>query len=159
PPPKPPADVPPLKENMTGAKAVPVRVRLEEHRKNPACAGCHTMMDPIGFALENFDAVGAWRWNDSGFPVDPRGQLVDGTRLDGPESLRQALVARSDAFIRTLTEKLLTYALGRGIEFYDMPAVREIDREAARNGNRFSSLILGIVKSVPFQQRRAEEDR
>jgi hypothetical protein len=158
PPPKPPADVPPLKENVAGAKALPVRHRLEEHRSNPACAGCHTMMDPIGFALENFDALGAWRRNDSGFPVDPTGQLVDGTKVNGPVSLRQALVARSDAFVRTFTEKLLTYALGRGIEYYDMPAVRAIDREAARNGNRFSAVILGIVKSAPFQQRRAEED-
>jgi Protein of unknown function (DUF1592)/Protein of unknown function (DUF1588)/Protein of unknown function (DUF1585)/Protein of unknown function (DUF1587)/Protein of unknown function (DUF1595) len=159
PPPKPPADVPPLKENVAGAKPMPVRVRLEEHRRNPACAGCHTMMDPIGFALENFDALGAWRRNDSGFPVDPSGQLVDGTKIDGPVSLRKALVARSDAFIRTFTEKLLTYALGRGVEYYDMPAVRAIDREAARNGNRFSAVILGIVKSAPFQQRRAEEDK
>ncbi len=158
PPPKPPANVPPLKENVAGAKALPVRARLEEHRSNPACAGCHTMMDPIGFALENFDALGAWRRNDSGFPVDPTGQLVDGTKVNGPASLRQALVARSDAFVRTLTEKLLTYALGRGAEYYDMPAVRAIDREAARNGNRFSSVILGIVKSMPFEQRRAEED-
>ena len=145
PPPKPPANVPPLKENVAGAKAVPVRTRLEEHRRNPACASCHTMMDPIGFALENFDALGAWRRNDSGFGVDATGQLVDGTRLNGPASLRQALTGRSDAFVRNLTEKLLMYALGRGIEYYDMPAVRAIDREAAREGNRFQALILGIV--------------
>jgi hypothetical protein len=158
PPPKPPANVPPLKENVAGSKPVPVRARLEEHRRNPACAGCHTMMDPIGFALENFDALGAWRRNDSGFPVDPAGQLVDGTKLNGPASLRRALVGRSDAFLRTLTEKLLSYALGRGLEPYDMPTVRAIDRQAAANDNRFSSLILGIVKSAPFQQRRVEED-
>jgi hypothetical protein len=157
PPPKPPANVPPLKENASGAAPQAVRARLEEHRKNPACAGCHTMMDPIGFALENFDALGVWRWNDSGFPVDPSGRLVDGTKVDGPVSLRNALVARSDAFIRNLTGKLLSYALGRGVEYYDMPSVRAIDREAARGGNRFSSLVLGIVKSTPFQMRRAEE--
>ena len=157
PPPKPPANVPPLKENIAGAKPLPVRVRLEEHRSNPACAGCHKMMDPIGFALENFDALGAWRWNDSGFPVEPTGQLVDGTKVTGPASLRAALVKHSDAFLRTFTEKLLTYALGRGLEYYDMPAVRAIDREAASNGNRFSSFVLGIVRSTPFEMRRAEE--
>jgi Protein of unknown function (DUF1588)/Protein of unknown function (DUF1585) len=112
---QPPANVPPLKENMAGAKPLPVHARLEEHRSNPACAGCHKMMDPIGFALENFDALGAWRWNDSGFPVDPTGQLVDGTKVNGPASLRAALVKHSDAFLRNFTEKLLTYALGRGI--------------------------------------------
>jgi hypothetical protein len=157
PPPKPPANVPPLKENIAGAKPLPVRARLEEHRSNPVCASCHKMMDPIGFALENFDALGAWRWNDSGFPVDATGQLVDGTKVDGPASVRRALVGHSDAFIRTFTEKLLTYALGRGVEYYDMPTVRAIDREAASQGNRFSSFILGIVRSTPFQMRRAEE--
>jgi hypothetical protein len=157
PPPKPPANVPPLKENTAGAKPLPVRARLEEHRSNPACAGCHKMMDPIGFALENFDALGAWRWNDSGFPVDATGQLVDGTKVDGPASLRRALENHSEAFIRNFTEKLLTYALGRGLEYYDKPAVRAIDREAAGNGNRFSSFVLGIVRSTPFQMRRAEE--
>ena len=157
PPPKPPANVPPLKENVAGAKPLPVRARLEEHRSNSVCAACHTMMDPIGFALENFDALGAWRWNDSGFPVDASGQLVDGTKVDGPASLREALTSHSDAFLRTFTEKLLTYALGRGIEYYDMPVVRAIDCEAARNDNRFSSFILAIVRSTPFRMRRAEE--
>jgi hypothetical protein len=159
PPPNPPPNTPPLKDNAEGSKPLPVRTRLEEHRTNPACAGCHKLMDPIGLALENFDAVGAWRIHDSGFPVDPTGTLIDGTKVDGPVSLRQALARHSDAFIRTLTEKLLTYALGRGMEYYDMPAVRAIDREAARNNNRFSSFIVGIVKSVPFQMRRAEESQ
>jgi hypothetical protein len=158
PPPNPPANVPPLKENLEGAKPLAVRARLEEHRSNPACAGCHTMMDPIGFALENFDATGAWRVKDSGFPIDASGKLVDGTKVDGPVSLRQALVNHSGAFISTFTEKLLTYALGRGLEAYDMPTVRSIDREAARSGDRFSSIVLGIVKSAPFQMRRAEEE-
>jgi hypothetical protein len=157
PPPKPPANVPPLKENTAGAKPLSVRARLEEHRSNATCAACHKMMDPIGFALENFDALGAWRWNDSGFPVNATGQLVDGTKVNGPARLRRALEGHSEAFIRNLTEKLLTYALGRGIEYYDKPAVRAIDREAAHNGNRFSSFVLGIVRSTPFQMRRAEE--
>ncbi len=157
PPPKPPANVPPLKEDAEGAKALPVRARLEEHRSYPACAGCHTMMDPIGFALGNFDAVGAWRIRDSGTDIDASGQLVDGTKVNGPASLRQALVNHSDAFIGTFTEKLLTYALGRGLEYYDMPALRAIDRQAAGENNRFSAIILGIVKSTPFQMRRAED--
>lgn len=133
-----------------------MRARLEEHRSNPACAGCHTMMDPIGFSLENFDAIGVWRTKDSGFPIDATGSLVDGTKVDGPASLRSALVAHSDAFIRTFTEKLLTYALGRGLEPFDIPTVRAIDREAARDGNRVSAIILSIVRSTPFQMRRAE---
>jgi hypothetical protein len=114
-------------------------------------------MDPIGFALENFDAVGVWRTNDSGFRVDPTGQMFDGAKLDGPASLRQALVNRSDAYISTFTENLLAYGLGRVLEYYDMPVARAIARDAARNNNRFSSFILGIVKSAPFQMRRAEE--
>jgi len=157
PPPNPPADVPPLKENGEGAKPLPVRARLEQHRTNPACAACHKMMDPIGLALESFDAVGAWRIHDSGFPIDSSGQLVDGTKVSSPVSLRQALESHSDAFLQTFTERLLTYALGRGVEYYDMPAVRAICREAAGEGNRFSGFILGIVKSTPFQMRRAEE--
>ena len=154
PPPAPPANVPPLKENAEGGKPVPVRTRLEEHRANPACASCHTMMDPIGFALENFDALGAWRDNDNGFPIDSSGQLVDGTKVNGPASLREALANHSHAFISTFTGKLLTYALGRGLEYYDMPAVRAIDRLAAAQGNHFSAFVLGIVKSTPFQMRR-----
>jgi hypothetical protein len=157
PPPSPPPNVPPLKENAEGSKPLPVRARLEEHRTNPVCASCHKMMDPIGLALENFDAVGAWRIHDTGFAVDPTGKLVDGTAVDGPVSLRQALVRHSDAFVRTFTEKLLTYALGRGIEYYDMPVVRSIDREAAANHDRFSGFVVAIVKSMPFQMRRAEE--
>ena len=143
PPPNPPANVPPLKENADGAKAMTVRARLEEHRTNAACAGCHKMMDPIGLALENFDAVGAWRTNDSGFPVDPTGKLVDGTAVNSPASLRVALVAHSDAFVRTFTQKLLTYALGRGIEYYDMPMVRAIDREAARQREQVFIVCFG----------------
>ena len=155
-PPPPPANVPEFKEDAHGEKLVSVRERLEQHWKNPTCAGCHKMMDPIGFSLENFDAVGAWRVSDNGFEIDASGQLVDGTLVDGPASLRRALLAQSETFSRTFTEKLLTYALGRGLEFYDMPVVRSIVREAAQNDNRFSAFALGIVKSVPFQMKRTE---
>jgi hypothetical protein len=115
------------------------------------------MMDPIGFALENFDAVGVWRTNDSGFKIDPSGQMFDGAKLDGPASLRQAIVGHSDAFITAFTENLLAYGLGRVIDYHDEPVVREIAREAARNGNRFSAFVLGVVRSMPFQMRRAED--
>jgi hypothetical protein len=157
PPPSPPANVPPLKENTVASKPLPVRLRLEEHRRNPACAACHTMMDPIGFSLENFDGTGAWRVHDSGADIDATGKLVDGTKVNGPISLRQALVAHSDSFIRTFTEKLLTYALGRGIEYYDMPVVRSIDRQAAQNNNRFTAFVQAIVECAPFQFRQAED--
>ncbi len=156
PPPTPPPNVPALKETAEGGALKPVRERLEEHRANPTCASCHKMMDPIGFSLENFDAVGAWRIHDNGFDVDPKGTLVDGTKLDGPTSLRNALLNHSDAFVRTFTVKLLTYALGRGVEYTDMPAVRAIDRDAAAHDNRFSSFVVSIVKSTPFRMRRAE---
>jgi Protein of unknown function (DUF1592)/Protein of unknown function (DUF1588)/Protein of unknown function (DUF1587)/Protein of unknown function (DUF1595)/Protein of unknown function (DUF1585) len=161
PPPPPPPNVPALPENAdsrTGhaAKLLSVRQRLEEHRSNPACAGCHKMMDPIGFSLENFDAVGVWRTNDSGFRIDAAGQMFDGAKLDGPASLRQAILNHSDAFISTFTENLLAYGLGRVIDAPDMPTVRAIDRSAATRNNQFSSFVLAIVKSEPFQYRRAE---
>jgi cytochrome c551/c552 len=153
PPPLPPPNVPPLKESTAQAQAGPVRQRMEEHRSSPACAACHKIMDPIGFSLENFDLIGKWRAQDDGAPIDASGELVDGTKLNGPAGLRQALLSRSDVFVSTVTEKLLTYAAGRGLKYYDMPAVRSITREAARQDNRFSSIILGIVESVPFQMR------
>jgi hypothetical protein len=146
-----------LKEAAETAKPMSVRERMEEHRKNPACASCHKLMDPIGFSLENFDAVGAWRVNDSGFPVGASGKMFDGAKLDGPVSLRQAILNHSDSFLGTFTENLLAYGLGRVIDYNDMPFVRGVEREAARNNNRFSSFILGVVKSPPFQMRRAEE--
>jgi mono/diheme cytochrome c family protein len=155
--PPPPPGVPALEENHSGLRPRSVRERMEEHRKNPACSGCHNIMDPLGFSLENFDAVGAWRVrSESGAPIDASGKLVDGTSVDGPVGLRNALLARSGAFTQTLTEKLMTYAIGRGIEYYDMPAVRSIVRAAAPADYRFSSLILGIVRSAPFQMRRTE---
>ena len=157
-PPLPPPNVPPLKESAGQTQPVSVRQRMEEHRTNPVCAACHKIMDPIGFSLENYDLVGKWRTTDGGVAIDASSQLVDGTKLDGPASLRQALLSRSDVFVQTLTEKLLTYGVGRALKYYDMPAVRAITREAAQHHNRFSSLILGIVKSPPFQMRAKTSD-
>jgi hypothetical protein len=161
PPPAPPV-VPALPENAdlrTGhvAKPLSVRLRLEEHRKNAACAGCHKMMDPIGFALENFNPIGVWRTNDSGFRIDPTGKMFDGTKLDGPASLRQAILNRSEVFLGTFSENLLSYGVGRVVEPYDMPVVRSVAREAAKSNNHFSAFVLGVVKSAPFQMRKAEE--
>jgi len=161
PPPPPPPNVPTLPENSearTGHVAMPlsVRERMEQHRKNASCASCHKLMDPIGLALENFDAVGVWRANDSGFRIDPSGRLFDGTKLDGPASLRHALLGHKDMFITAFTEKLLAYGLGRVVDYRDMPVARSIIREAAKNDYRFTSFILGIVRSAPFQMRRAE---
>jgi Protein of unknown function (DUF1592)/Protein of unknown function (DUF1588)/Protein of unknown function (DUF1585) len=153
PPPPPPPDVPALKGNEEGKAPRSMREQVEEHRRNPACAGCHRLMDPIGFALENYDAVGAWRTKDAGVPIDASGVLADGTQVTGAETLRQALVNRSDVFVLTMTEKLLTYALGRGLDHHDMPVVRAIIRDSARQNFRFSSIVLGIVGSDPFQMR------
>jgi hypothetical protein len=152
PPPPPLPDVPPFPEGEA-QKSRSVRERLEQHRANPVCANCHRVMDPLGFALENFDAVGAWRTRDGGAPIDPSGQLADGTSVDGVLMLRQALMKRSEVLVTTLTEKLMTYGVGRGVSYYDMPAVRAVVRAAARNNYRFSSLILGIVNSQPFRMR------
>jgi hypothetical protein len=154
PPPAPPANVPPLKENEEGSKNPrSVRELVEEHRRSPACSGCHSIMDPLGFSLENFDATGEWRNKDTSGPIDVSGQLADGTKVNGPVSLRQAIMKHPDQFAGTVTEKLLTYALGRGLEFYDMPVVRGVVRDAARDDYRFASLITGIVKSTPFQMK------
>ena len=157
PPPPPPPDVPTLKENEKGQKPKTVREQMAEHRANPTCASCHKIMDPIGFALDNFDAVGAWRTEDAGAPIDASGELTDGTRIDGVVSLRKAILARPDLFAGTMTEKLLVYALGRGLDDHDMPVVRAILRTAAAHDYRFSSLILGVVGSVPFQMRMKME--
>ena len=157
PPPAPPPDVPALKENEKGQKPKTMREQLAEHRASPTCASCHRIMDPIGFALENFDAVGAWRTEDAGAPIDASGELSDGTHVDGVVTLRKALLSRPDLFAGTMTEKLLVYALGRGLDHHDMPVVRGILREAAADDYRFSSLILGVVRSVPFQMRTKAE--
>jgi hypothetical protein len=126
---------------------------MAEHRTNPTCATCHKVMDPVGLALENFDAVGAWRTTEAGGPIDASGQLADGTAVDGVVTLRKAILDRPELFVGTMTEKLMTYALGRGVGPEDMPGVRRVLRDAAVNDYQFSSLVLGIVKSVPFQMR------
>jgi hypothetical protein len=150
PPPPPPADVPPLKE--AGAEGQPrsVRERMEEHRRNPACASCHMRMDPIGFSLENFDGIGKWRTASDGTPIDAAAALPDGTRFQGLNGLRTLLTSHPDEFVRTLSEKLLSYGAGRVLEYYDLPAVRQVAREAAAQNYRWSALISAIVKSTPF---------
>ena len=154
PPPPPPENVPELKDNTVSGK-LSVRERLAEHRANPACASCHNPMDPLGFALENYDAVGRWRTADGGEPIDPSGRLADGTHVGGVADLERALLERPELFAGTLAEKLLTFALGRGVEYYDAPAIRKVVRHAGEDDFRFSSLILGLVSSTPFQMRRS----
>jgi hypothetical protein len=163
PPPSPPADVPPLKEagttkeNTTGEKLPSVRERQTAHRSNASCASCHNIIDPIGFSLENFNAVGAWRNKDAGEVIDPSGELADGTKVNGPASLRQALEKSDALFLRNFSRNLLMYSLGRVLQDFDTPTVRAVAKEAARNNNRFSSFVMAIVKSTPFQMRRADE--
>jgi hypothetical protein len=156
PPPPPPPNVPALPESAEGKKvATTVRERMEEHRRNPVCASCHSKMDPLGFALENFDGVGQWRDRDGESAVDASGVLPDGTKFGGPAEFRRALTERPEAMVSTVTTKLLTYAMGRGVESHDMPAVRRIMRDAGPGGYKWSALILGVVNSTPFQMRRA----
>jgi mono/diheme cytochrome c family protein len=157
PPPAPPPNVPALELSNKEGQPLSVREMLEAHRANPACASCHARMDPLGLSLENFDAIGQWRTTDAGHPIDASGVLLDGTKVDGPKQLRQALLAQKTQFVRAVTEKLLTYALGRGLEYYDAPAVRAIDRAAAADDYRWSALVAGIVKSAPFQMRTARQ--
>jgi cytochrome c553 len=152
PPPTPPPDVPNLEEKPT-ATARSVRERIEQHRANPTCAGCHKIMDPIGLSLENFDAIGRWRAVDEGVKIDASGQLVDGTPIAGPADLRKAMLARGDVFVAAMTEKMMMYGVGRETHAYDMPTVRAIMRDASKNRYRFSDLVLGIVKSQAFQMR------
>jgi mono/diheme cytochrome c family protein len=153
--PPPPPDVPPLKGNQEGQKPKTMREQMAEHRAAPVCASCHKTMDSIGFALENFDAVGAWRTTDAGSPIDASGELADGTKIDGVVSLRKALISRPELFAGTLTQKLMIYALGRGIDYRDMPTVRGILHDAARDHYRFTDLVLGIVHSTAFEMRTA----
>jgi mono/diheme cytochrome c family protein len=154
PPPPPPPNVPALKDTGESGKPASVRERMELHRKNPVCASCHARMDPLGFALENFDGIGRWRTADEGdTPIDASGVMPDGTKFQGVAGLRAALVAHREEFAYTVAEKLLTYALGRGLEYYDQPAVRKIVKAAAADDDRWSSVILGVVKSAPFQMR------
>ena len=159
PPPEPPPDVPGLPDRGEGGEPASVRDRLERHRANPACAGCHAPMDPLGFALENFDAIGSWRAaSEAGLPIDASAQMPSGVEFEGPAGLRRVLLSRGEDFAGAVTEKLLAYALGRGLEHTDRPAVRRILRDAAVDDYRWSSIVLGIVKSTPFQWRRARAD-
>jgi hypothetical protein len=155
PPPPPPADVPDLKPHGKDGKLLSMREQMVAHRANPICASCHARMDPIGFALENYDAVGRWRTKDAGATIDASGKLPDGTKFNGPAELKKILLSgHRDEFATTVTEKLLTYGLGRGLEAYDAPAVREIMREAARDDYRLPALISAIINSKPFQMRK-----
>jgi hypothetical protein len=156
PPPPPPPNVPALEQTdaNVGGKLLSTRERMEEHRKNPACASCHKVIDPLGLALDNFDVTGRWRIKENGKPVDATGVMYDGTKLDGPASLRAALLNHKDVFLETFTENLMTYALGRRVEYYDMPTVRAIVRAAAKNDYRLSAFILGIVNSPAFQMTK-----
>ncbi|MEP7353141.1 MAG: DUF1592 domain-containing protein [Acidobacteriota bacterium] len=157
PPPPPPPDVPTLPENADGEIPKTLRARLELHRASPVCASCHKVMDPIGFSLDNFDAVGAWRTQEFGTPINASGKLADGTEVNGVVSLRNSILARPEVFVSTVTEKLMIYGLGRGLEPADMPAVRKIVRESRGGNYKIQSIIMGVVRSVPFQMRRKPE--
>jgi hypothetical protein len=160
--PEPPPNVPPLEDATASAgKVLTLREQMTLHRKNEPCASCHKLMDNIGFPLENFDADASWRTKqggDGGIPIDPTAELWDGTKVNGVVELRQALLRYSPAFVRHMTQNLMTYALGRGVEYFDMPVVRSIVRDADKNNNKFSSIVLGIVKSAPFQTRVKMEE-
>jgi mono/diheme cytochrome c family protein len=160
PPPPPPPNVPALKDNSERDKPLSMREQMEQHRASPACAGCHRLMDPLGFSLENFDGVGAWRLKDkdAGSAIDTSVELFDGTKIDGPVALRQWVLRHPENFVETVTEKLMTYALGRGLTASDMPVVRAIVRDAAQHQYRFSSIVMGIVKSTEFQMRMKPSD-
>jgi hypothetical protein len=157
PPPAPPPNVPTLEETdgVSESRLLTVRERMEQHRNNPACNSCHRVIDPLGLALENFDVTGQWRIKDGGTPIDPEGTLFDGSDLKGPTGLRQALLKRSDVVMTSFTESLMTYALGRRVETYDMPTVRKIVNDSKKNNYRMSSFILGVVASPAFQMTRA----
>jgi mono/diheme cytochrome c family protein len=157
PPSPPPPNIDTTLENKQGEPPKSVRALLEEHRRNPTCAACHRVMDPLGFALENFDGIGEYRVKEVTGKVDPSGQLGDGTVIDGPVALRNAILKRPEMFVRTFTEKLMTYGLGRGVEFHDRPMVRAIARDTQPQGYKFSSVVIGIVKSLPFQQKKAQD--
>ena len=162
PPPAPPPNVPALDDSVKaneGGKMLSTRERMEEHRKNPSCTSCHKVIDPLGLALENFDVTGAWRIKDNEVPVDVVGDLYDGTRMDGPAGLRAALLKHSDVFLTSFTESLMTYALGRRLEYTDMPAIRAVVRDAGKTGNKFSAFVLGVVNSPGFKMGMADVNR
>ena len=159
PPPPPPPDIPALKDAGVEGQPRSLRERMEVHRKNPVCASCHQRMDPLGFALENFDALGKWRTVSDGAPIDPSASFPDGTRFEGIAGLRTLLVSHKEDFVRTLSGKLLAYAIGRGLDYHDMPAIRRIARDAAPADYSWSSIITGIVKSTPFSMARVASAR
>jgi len=159
PPPPPPPNVPALDDSAAaaqGGKVLSVRQRMEEHRKNPACNSCHRVIDPLGLALENFDVTGAWRIHDGDSGIDSSGDLYDGTKMQGPKGLRDALLRHQDVFMLSFTESLMTYGVGRRVEYFDMPTIRTIVRDAGKNDYRMSQFILGVVKSPAFQMGRLE---
>ena len=155
PPPAPPPDVPPFPDRDRDGQPATVRQLMEQHRENPVCAGCHAPMDPLGFALENFDAIGAWRTTDAHTQIDASGSMPTGTVFDGLSGLRALLVKDPRSLVSTVTEKLMAYALGRGLEHFDYPTIRQITRQSAANNYRWSSLVMGIVESPPFLMRSA----
>jgi hypothetical protein len=159
PPHAPPPAIPALKENVPGAQPLTIRQRMEMHRSQPSCNACHGIMDPIGMSLENFDAMGKWQNKDAetGTLIDTAGRMADGTAVNGPDDLRRALAARPDQFVQTLTVNLLTYALGRTVEYFDMPQVRQIVRNADHNGDRFMQIVMGIVGSPEFQMQQPQD--
>jgi len=157
PPPPPPPDVPALKtEGKETGKTLTMREAMTQHRAMPACAGCHSRMDPIGFAMENFDAIGRWRDRDGDSAIDASGVFPNGQKFDGMAGLKEALLSSPEEFVSTVCERLLMYAVGRNVQYFDAPAVRAIVRESARNNYKFDSLVLGVVKSVPFQMRETQ---
>jgi len=158
PPPAPPPNVPALEETggALGGKLLSVRERMEQHRANPACMSCHKVIDPLGLALENFDVTGKWRIKDNEVPVDAVGELYDGTKMSGPAGLRDALLKHQDAFLLSFTERLMTYALGRRLQPYDMPTVRRVTRDASKHDYKMSAFILGVVNSSAFRMSRVE---
>jgi hypothetical protein len=161
PPASPPPNVEALKDAKPGQKPKTLKEQMALHRTKSSCFSCHGIIDPIGFSLENFDAVGTWRDKDrmAGAEIDATGELPDGTKVNGPDSLRAALMANPDQFVQTLTEKLMTYALGRTVEYYDMPTIRDIVRKSAQDNYRFSSIVLNIVNSPPFQMRQVAPEK
>ena len=156
-PPPPPANVPPLDESPADGRKLTTREKVERHRKDPVCASCHVRMDPLGFSLENFDGIGRWRVHDEGGNVDASASLPTGESFSGPEGLKKLLLEHSDIFVRSTTERLMTYALGRELDARDQPAIREIIRSTKANRYRFSDLIAAVIKSVPFQMRQTKE--
>jgi hypothetical protein len=159
PPPAPPPNVPSLDESVKadkGGKMLSVRERMEQHRANPACNSCHRVIDPLGLALENFDVAGKWRIKDNGVPIDSTGELYDGTKMQGPAGLRAALLKHQDLLLLSFTERLMTYAIGRRMEPFDMPAIRAIIRDAAKNDYKLSSFVTGVANSAAFRTTRME---